>query len=183
MNDTDIAWNVVVTVYDREFGQARRLMAPFGAVARTDFRNVLVMKVDDVGRFMAEVEATLRDDASIANSISRIVPVTRGFRFQQPDEFEQKARETVAQWIPALAGKRFHVRMHRRGFKGRLSSQQEEQFLDHHILSTLRADGHDAEIDFQDPDYIIIVETVGQTAGLACWTREELNAFPMMRLD
>ena len=183
MKNMETGWNVVVTVYDREFGQARRLMAPFGAVAKTDFRNVFVMKVDDVRGFMTEVERTLCEDASISNSISRIVPVTDSFRFQQTEEFERKARDVVTQWIPALAGARFHVRMHRRGFKGRLSSQHEEQFLDRHILATLRAKGRDATVDFHDPDFIIIVETVGQEAGLACWSRDELNAFSMLRLD
>jgi tRNA(Ser,Leu) C12 N-acetylase TAN1 len=179
----DMGWNVVVTVYDGELRRAKRLLAPFGLVERTDFRNVLVMRVDDVNQFMSDLTAAMRDDASIANSVSRIVPVADGFRFQSPEEFESKACDTVMQWVPALAGKRFHVRMYRRGFKGRLSSQHEEQFLDHHILEALRRDGRNAEIDFEDPDAILVIETVGQSAGLACWSRAQLLAFPMMRLD
>jgi hypothetical protein len=52
--------------------------------------------------------------------------VRRTFRFSVPEEFQSKARDTVIEWVPELLAKRFHVRMHRRGFKGRLSSQYEE---------------------------------------------------------
>ena len=39
--------------------------------------------------------------------------------------------------LPILAGKNFHVRMHRRGFKGRISSHDEERFLDTILLEEL----------------------------------------------
>jgi hypothetical protein len=38
--------------------------------------------------------------------------------------------------VPELIGKRFHVRMHRRGFNGKLSSQQEAQFLDGFLFAS-----------------------------------------------
>lgn len=176
-------WNVVVTVYDGEYRRALQLLSPFGEVSRTDFRNVLVMTVDDIDSFMQSLQQNIEDDASIPNSISRIVPVTDGFQFQTPEEFEEKARDMVLKWVPALTGKRFHVRMYRRGFKGRLSSQHEEQSLDGYLLEALGTVGGDGEISFDDPDAIIVIETVGQTAGLACWTREQMASFPLMRLD
>jgi tRNA(Ser,Leu) C12 N-acetylase TAN1 len=82
-----------------------------------------------------------------------------------------------------LKGKRFHVRMHRRGFKGRLSSQHEEQFLDHHLLERLTQEAAPGGIDFNDPDVIIAVETLGQTAGLSFWTREQHQSFELLRMD
>jgi len=85
--------------------------------------------------------------------------------------------------VPDLRGKRFHVRMHRRGFKGRLSSQHEEQFLDHHLLERLEARGSAGRIDFDDPDAIIAVETLGQVAGLSRWTRDQLRKYEMLTLD
>lgn len=85
------AWNVVATVYDKEFDEASRLLAPFGRVSRTDYYNVLVMQVEDVPRFLQALEDTTRQDASIANAVSRLVPVTHVFRFESPQEFETKA--------------------------------------------------------------------------------------------
>lgn len=155
-------WNVLVTVYDGEYHEALRLLAPFGDVSRTDYWNVLVMNVEDVTGFMHALKETLREDASLANSVARIIPVTHSFRFSSPEEFEAGACRIVDEWVTELQGKTFHVRMHRRGFKGRLSSQHEEQFLDYHLLERLRLKGSGGRIGFDDPDMIIAVETVGQ---------------------
>jgi tRNA(Ser,Leu) C12 N-acetylase TAN1 len=127
-------WNVVITVYDKEFEEASRLLAPFGHVRPTDYYNVLVMQAEDAMELLRLLEEAIQRDASIPNAVSRIVPVTHTFRFESPEEFEAKACAVVDGWVPELHDKRFHVRMHRRGFKGRLSSQHEEQFLDHHLL-------------------------------------------------
>lgn len=183
MQADTIDWNVIVTVYDGEFSNAWRELAGFGTLARTNYWNVLVMGVGDTDLFMQRINEHLEQDASLANSISRIVPVTEKFHFQSAEEFEAKAKTAVEQWLPDLAGKTFHVRMHRRGFKGRISSQHEEQFLDHHLLEHLASAGQHAAIGFDDPDAIIVIETIDQTAGLSFWTREDLHAFELARLD
>ena len=46
------------------------------------------------------------------------------------EEFENKARAVAGTLLPKVANKTFHVRIHRRGFKGRLSTIEEEKFLD-----------------------------------------------------
>lgn len=183
MSESPVDWNVVVTVYDGEFNEAIRLLRPYGEVARTDYWNVLTMQVEDVIGFMRAIETATRVDATIPNSVSRIVPVTQTFRFQSPAEFEDEARSLVDRWLSELKGKRFHVRMHRRGFKGQLSSQHEEQLLDHHLLERLAEKGAPGRIDFDDPDAIIAVETLGQTAGLSLWTRDQRQSFELLNLD
>lgn len=184
MRESPVDWNVVITAYDGEFDEAIRLLRPYGEVARTAYRNVLAIQVEDLAEFMRAIQAATRGDATISNSVSRIVPVTHKFRFQSPAEFEEKVCSLVDGWlITELNGKRFHVRMHRRGFKGRLSSQHEEQFLDHHLLERLKQEGAQGQIDFDDPDVIIAVETLGQTAGVSRWTREQRQSFELLNLD
>ena len=73
--------------------------------------------------------------------------------------------------------------MHRRGFKGRLSSHQEESYLDHLLMTKLDAQGNPGRVDFDDPDYIIDIETVGQHAGVTLWNREQRLSYPFLRLD
>jgi tRNA(Ser,Leu) C12 N-acetylase TAN1 len=141
------------------------------------------MRVDDLRAFLEGFDALVAKDESLANSISRVVPVTHTFQFQSPEEFERKAWEIAREWVPALKGASFHVRMHRRGFKGRLSSQVEERFLDRFLLERLEEENSCGQIDFEDPDYIIAVESVGQQAGLSLWTREDLERFSLLRLD
>ena len=119
----------------------------------------------------------------IADALARVMPVTRIFTFQSPLEFEAKARQAVHEWVPLLGGKGFHVRMHRRGFKGKLSSMDEERFLDGYLLESLEQSGMPGRITFDDPDLVITLETLGPQAGLSLWTREELRRYPLLHLD
>jgi tRNA(Ser,Leu) C12 N-acetylase TAN1 len=174
-------WNVIVTA--RDYRAARGCLAAFGEVARTDFFNGLTMKVPDVERFVEELREAVSRDPVLAQALARVVPVTQRFTFQSPAEFEAGARDMVAAWVDDLAGCAFHVRMHRRGFRGRLSSQDEERFLDRFLLKRLAEQGAPGRITFDDPDVIIAVETVGQQAGLSLWGREARARYPFLGLD
>jgi tRNA(Ser,Leu) C12 N-acetylase TAN1 len=125
-----INWNVVVNVHERGFKQAFKLLQGFGAVFTTDYFNVLVMEVSHISRFLETLNAWVSENPNLLQVLARVVPVTSTFSFQSPEEFEAKAKEVVLSWLPQLAGKTFHVRMYRRGFKGVISSQEEEHFLD-----------------------------------------------------
>ena len=183
MSMPEPGWNVVATVYDREFRDAKSRLSRFGDVRASVYRNVLLMKVADIGGFLEGLERSLGEDASLANAVSRVVPVTHGFRFTTPEEFESKAGDIMSEWLPELGGKKFHVRMHCRGFKGKLSSEREEQFLGRLVLERLQEAGMPAAVDFDDPDVVIAVETVGQEAGISRWTRQQLREHELLKLD
>lgn len=176
-------WNVVVTIEGAHYGQASRELRLFGSVGRTGFYNVLVLRVADISEFMERLAARARERPALQAGLARVVPATQRFAFQSPEEFEERTRQAVEPWLADLAGRRFHVRMHRRGFKGQLSSQSEERFLDGHIIERTAAAGAPAQMDFDDPDYIVAVETVGQQAGLSLWSRAERERFPFLKLD
>ncbi len=176
-------WNVVVTVREGAFVRVCRLLGAMGKVARTEFFNVLVMKSDDIPRLLEWLRGRMTDDPETAGGIARLVPLTHQFSFQSPEMFETKAMEAVSMWFPSLAGKSFHVRMRRRGFKGRLSSMDEERFLDEYLLGALEKAGTPGYLAFDDPDFIVAVESVGTRAGLSLWSRDDLCNFPFLGLD
>jgi tRNA(Ser,Leu) C12 N-acetylase TAN1 len=179
-------WNVVVTAYDwRGLRNARRLLSRHGEVARTEFHNVLVLKVADVTAFLEAISAAAEHDASLRNDISRIMPAQATFAFETIAEFEEKTRAIACQWADRIAGASFHVRLHRRrgGSPVKLSSQAEERSLDDSILERLRELGQPGRLDFEDPDYVIDIETVGERAGMSLWSRDELKRFPFLRVD
>lgn len=176
-------WNAVITVHEEGYNRAKRLLEQFGEVARTEFFNLLVMRTADTRRFLEELRDSAERDPEFAALLARVVPVTLTFAFQSPEEFDGKARQAVCAWIPTLAHKGFHVRMHRRGFKGRLSSMEEERFLDQYLLEALALAGTPGRITFEDPDAVIALETVGPRAGLSLWTREEMQRYPFLHLD
>jgi tRNA(Ser,Leu) C12 N-acetylase TAN1 len=179
-------WNVVVTAYDwRGLRSARRFLSSYGEVARTEFHNVLVLKVADVTAFLEAISAAAEQDASVRNDISRIMPAQATFAFATTAEFEEKTRAIARQWAGRIAGGSFHVRLHRRRGDSpvKLSSQAEERYLDVSILEQLRELGHPGRLDFQDPDYVIDIETVGERAGMSLWSRDDFKRFSLLRVD
>lgn len=177
-----IDWNVVVSVHEGGYKRAKQLLAPFGRVRKTDYYNVLVLQVDDPQNFMDRLRSLTEIVPDVLQVLSRVVPVARTFAFQNAEEFEAKAREAALDWAPRLAGRSFHVRLYRRGFKGRLSSPEEERFLDEVLLGALERAGTPGRIAFDDPDAVIDVETVGNRCGMALWTREELHKYPFLKV-
>jgi len=172
------AWNVVVSVREHGYTQARKILKERGKVHKTDYYNVLTLQVPGVGEFLDELAAFCKINPAVTDAISRAIPAQKTFSFQTAADFETKAREAVLDWVPNLAGRSFYVRLYRRGFKGRLSSPAEERFLDDTLLAALDAGGTPGRIDFEDPDAVIDIETLDNRAGLSLWTREDLEGHP-----
>jgi tRNA(Ser,Leu) C12 N-acetylase TAN1 len=176
-------WNAILSVREHGFRQALEVFGEFGEVKRTEFYNIILLRALDVTQMLE----TLRERAEVAPEslafLARIIPVTRTFIFNSPEEFEERARSAVFSWKPNLLGKSFFVRIHRRGFKGRLSSMDEERSLDTLLLEELERSGGAGKIVFEDPDAVIAIETVGNRAGIALFTREEKKRYPFIRVD
>jgi tRNA(Ser,Leu) C12 N-acetylase TAN1 len=176
-------WNVVATVHEGGYNQGKRFLEQFGPVHRTDFYNILVMRVGDHQLFLEALRERTERNTEGFTSLARVIPVVETFTFQTPAEFETKSRHAVCAWLPVLANKGFHLRMHRRGLKGKLSSMDEERFLDTYILEALALAGTPGHINFDSPDAIIALESIGPRAGLSLWSSEELERYPCLHLD
>lgn len=115
-------FNVVVTLRGRggaDYRKAVRLLRRLGTVAPSGFFNVLLMKAVDERAFLEGLRTYATEDAELlAGCLSRALPLEHTFHFESPDDFDAKAKEVVLGLVPALHGKSFHVRIHRRGFKG-----------------------------------------------------------------
>lgn len=176
-------WNVVIRVHEHGFKRAFKQLQGYGAVSSTDYFNVLALTVPDIPRFLEQLRDPETTDPALLSVLSSVIPVTYTFTFQNPEEFEAKACQTVVQWSPQLVGQGFHVRMHRRGFKGKLSSHDEEVALDRVLLNALEAAGTPGHLNFDDPDAIVVVETLGQWCGMACWLRADWQRHPFLQVD
>ncbi len=173
-------WNVVVTLAEQSFRDAVRLLRKWGTVKRTGYYNVLGMKVGNPDAFLADFAAAVADSPGILNFVSHVVPAQQTFDFSAAEDFEAKARAVALAWAPKLGGKSFHVRLHRRGFKGVLSTPREERFLDEALLAAL---GDTGRISFTDPDAVIQIETIDARAGMSFWTRDEVRRYPFLGTD
>jgi tRNA(Ser,Leu) C12 N-acetylase TAN1 len=176
-------WNVVISVREGGYSAARDLLGDFAEVGRTHYFNVLVAKAADPRALLetlSELSAAIPD---IPNFLARVVPLAVTFNFESAEQFETQARAAVLQWAAQLAGKSFHVRVHRRGFKKELPSPKEELMLAEVVLEATRKAGSPATISFDDPDAIVAVETIDNRAGMSLWNRQELSRFRLLGLD
>ena len=113
------------------------------------------------------------------------MPAQATFGFKTTAEFRENVRSVAREWADRIAGRKFHVRLHRRRGDApvRLSTQNEERYIDDCILDHLRELGQPGRLDFQDSDYVIDIETVDERAGMSLWSRNDLKRFPFLRID
>jgi tRNA(Ser,Leu) C12 N-acetylase TAN1 len=179
----EATWNVVATLSEDTFRDAVRLLGRWGKVKRTHFYNVLAMRVEDPAGFLRDFTAAVAESPGLLNTVSHVMPGQRMFDFATREEFEQKAREIVLVWVPDLRGASFYVRLHRRGYKGVLSSQPEERLLDEALLQALAEAGTPGRINFEDADKMIQIETIDGRAAVSLWTREDRQRCPFLGID
>ena len=173
-----LAWNVIVTLAEPTFRIARRLLARWGELRRTEYFNVAVMAVADPAAFLREFSAALAD----IPAFSMRCPMFWRSSICSSSRTRQSLRPRRARLLSTcrkLAGKSFHVRLHRRGLKGTISTPTEERFLDDVLLQALAAAGHPGRI----------VSTIRTACccsrpwvkrGLALWMREDLKRYPFL---
>jgi tRNA(Ser,Leu) C12 N-acetylase TAN1 len=176
-------WNVVISIYQEGFRQARRALQEFGPVERTPYHNVLVMRVDDPAALLEAVERKTEEVPALYDALSRIAPAARTFEFHSIEEFKEKARSIILESLPRIAGRSFHVRLHRRGPGHELRSPEAERFLDDALLDAAKQAGVPSKIAFADPDAVVAIDTVDDRAGIALWMREDLEKHRLLRPD
>jgi tRNA(Ser,Leu) C12 N-acetylase TAN1 len=173
-------WNAIVTARGDRLPQARRILRALGRVERTCFYNVLTINVDDPEHLVDRVERLFAEHPGTVESVAHVFPAERCFEFSSPAEFEAKAREAAVAWVPRLAGKTLHVRVHRRGRKGTLVSPEAERAIADALLAAIQETGNPARVAFDDSDAIVLIETIGDRAGMALLTRDDYRQHPLL---
>jgi tRNA(Ser,Leu) C12 N-acetylase TAN1 len=178
-----VEWNIVVSVYQDGYRRARHALQKLGPVEHSPYHNVLLMSVADPMVLLAAVEQKTEENPGLYDAIARVAPAIRSFGFRSAEDFRQKAKATLGEWSPRLAGRSFHVRLHRRGDRRELPTPDIEKFLDDAVLAVTAAAGSPARISFTDPDVVIAVDTVDDRAGIGLWTRDDLVRHRLLRPD
>lgn len=174
---------MVVTVRDDGYTRVRHALKQLGSVDATSYYNVLVMRVADTARLLERLDELFEEEPWLADDVSRILPLTHTFSFEDSVDFEARAREVIGGWLGELAGRSFHVRMHARGWTETISRHDEEHRLATALLRALELIGQVGEVAFDDADVVIEVETIGHRAGMALWSRHQLDEHRFLRVD
>ena len=174
-------WNVLATVFWGRGKDALRLLTQHGEFNGSGFKDVLQGHVEDVNLFLEELESMRQENPDGMNSLSQILPLEQTFNFNLPD-FMERLKEIVLPYVEKVEGKKFYVRVKRRGHKGEMSSLEIEKEISGFIFERLEQAGKHAQVSFSDPDIIIIVETIANRAALALITREMRKKYPLIKI-
>jgi tRNA(Ser,Leu) C12 N-acetylase TAN1 len=165
-------FNLVVTLAaDGRFRQLLEELSHYGDFRRTEFFGVILGQVADPAEFLERVREKRARQLVAFQDLGRAVPLESCFTFK-PETFQEQVREALAPYATQLAGRRFYVRLERRGLKGRIISPEAERDLDAFLVRMVRKGGGSAEVSFDDPDTVLAVETIGERCGIGLLTRE-----------
>jgi tRNA(Ser,Leu) C12 N-acetylase TAN1 len=156
-------------------------LSRYGEFRGSGYRYVVLGRVEDVDDFLEHLETMRRENPGKPRSLSQVVPVDRTFQFDLSD-FNDKLKEVISPYMELMENKRFCVRVKRRGHKGEISRLEVEKEMDAFIPEALDKTGKQTRINFEDPDKIIIVETIGNQAGVGLTTREMKEKYPVINI-
>ncbi len=74
------------------------------------------------------------------------------------------------------------MRLERRGHKGTILSPEVERSLGDYVMDLATQQGKRLHVSFQDSDYIVVAETVGNRCGVALVTRELHTRYPFVKV-
>jgi tRNA(Ser,Leu) C12 N-acetylase TAN1 len=174
-------WNLLATSQRFRENKLIRQLAPFGKFRHTGYRDVVVGRVEDKSVFLQNIQHEFEKFPFNLSALSKVIPVDRTFEFTVED-FLDKAREAVRPYIERIADSKFHTRIERRGHKGELDSHKLEQAVGEYLYMELEKLGSHPSIDFKDPDMIVVIETVGNHAGVSLVTKEMKEKCQFVRI-
>ncbi|WP_305041373.1 THUMP domain-containing protein [Geoalkalibacter sp.] len=175
-------FNVVATM--AHAGRYRHMLedlAPFGEFRRTEFLGVALGQVAEPLAMLETIRREREKKFYAFQDLGRIIPLEQVFSFQV-EEFFIQVREHLAPFVARLAHQSFYVRLERRGHKGEILSPEIERDLDDFLLAQLKANGTPGRIDFDNPDLILAVETVGDRCGIGLLNRELRERYEVVRV-
>jgi tRNA(Ser,Leu) C12 N-acetylase TAN1 len=175
-------WNIIVTARTGYRRKLRRGLGQLLRLRRSAYPNVLTGWHDNPQAFLDSLDTLFTEKPYLANPISRFMTVERVFPVDPPGFAEQLAVE-IEPFLPRLANRTFHVRLERRGHKGRIHSKDCEIRLGGYIYEHFVSHGLKPSVTFDDPDVIVVVEVIDDRAGIRLLTRDDRKRYPLLKTD
>jgi len=182
MNPDAPPWNVLVTSQEGYASELLRELKPHGRFRPSSFRNVLIGEVEDRTAFLDAVDDLCRQRPFVTTWLGKVLPIDDCFSFEV-DRFPEIAAEHLRPFADQVANRTFHVRVERRGHKRLLNTHQLEKQLGESVFAALEARGLSAKVKFDDPDIVLAVEILGDTAGIAAVSRELRSRYAFVKID
>jgi tRNA(Ser,Leu) C12 N-acetylase TAN1 len=176
-------YNVLLTaIKGEELNLLRQLEAlNLGVFKSTDFKDVILGRVEDVEAFLKRIEE------ETIFGLARAMYIETWIAFK-PDNFEEEVFKAIKDRLQNIKeGESFCVRISRRGLKGKLNSQQAERKLGSLIWKEIEARGRGRgsgikpKVDLKEPDWLINIETLANKAGVSMVSKARRKAHFYLR--
>ena len=174
-------WNVLATSLEARRDALLMVLRRFGRFRPGGYRNVVVGEVEALPAFLDAVREALARDPLLPTALAKVVPIEATLRFDPADPVPALAA-AAEPFLERLAGGSFFVRLERRGLKGRLHTPSVERAVGDHVWRALEVRGATPRVEFRDPDAILVIETLGDQAGLAVLPRALRAAYPFVHI-
>jgi tRNA(Ser,Leu) C12 N-acetylase TAN1 len=145
------------------------------------YRNVVVGSVEDRDAFLDRVAEGLARDPLLPTALARLLPIDHTLRFTLETALDDLVA-VAGPLVDRLDGDAFFVRVERRGLKGRLHTPTLERDLADRVWRMLEERGRTPRVDFRDPDGVLVVETLGDQAGMVLLPRALRARYPFVRI-
>jgi len=174
-------WNMIVTTlpgrprFLAALGGLRRL----GEFRATSFRDVCLGRVEDGTLFLEALLAARAGGEPWALAVARAIPVEQTFAIT-PETLAAQLEAALAPLAARMGAASFHLRLERRGLAEKLPSDRIERAVADHLFSLAEARGVTLHTSFDDPDYVLVAETVGAECGVALLPRAMRERYPFV---
>ncbi|MEW5944339.1 MAG: THUMP domain-containing protein [Pseudomonadota bacterium] len=176
------SWNMIVTAAPgpgREYHLLRELNR-LGEFHPTEFKDVCIGRVENTDRFLEAVRLAAAEGADWVRDLARAIPVEQTFHFT-PETLAAQLKEAVAPLCQRMGDGAFYVRLERRGLVGQVASPEVEREVADHLFSLAENQGKRLRVSFEDADYVVAAETLGNECGVALLGRELRERYPFVQ--
>lgn len=177
-------WNVILTIRPGSSHSSELIteLRRLGDFHDTAFHDVLAGLVAKQREFLDRLADAREARAPWAEDVKRVIPVERVFIFT-PDDLVEQWSESLPGYLDRMPPRATcFVRLERRGLVGQLHSVAVERMVADRLFDLAETRGVRLGVSFNDPDYIVLAETMANQCGLALITRELRQRYPFIHV-
>ncbi len=169
---------VVLTSHRYAEKELLEQMREFGDFYRTDFRDVIRGRVEDLEAFLQELEKRN------IFALSRVVPIEKSF-ILSPRSIVMQICETIKPLLEKIRkGESFSVTLERRGLKEAFSSQEAAKEVGTFVSKVLeKRDGEKPDVNLRNPDKAVVLETLRRWCGIGIIAKEMREKYFYLKLQ
>ena len=181
-HDVTRQWNVLATARNHEQRHLARRLKHFGDFHWSPYHGVLLGRVEDHQAFFEQLRRREETESGFLFPLARLVPLDRTFRFTA-DTLIPLLQTELQEYAGRIGNGSFHVRVERRGHKGDIHGRVIEEALAGAIIESSAQEGYTPHVNFDNPDFVVVIEIVGEECGIGLITKALRAQYPFVKVS